>query len=185
MHLKISSVKWPPFCPWEDELTYWLLDYVVYFQMYNFHRYFTGMTDQYLTIFCKIALSWTSEDFKGDKLTMVEVMAWWCHLISHCLNQCWPHVDMWLTLGHWIIIWSNICRTTKVWTFQSWLIMKYHEYMNTHVWQVLAFAALAIEPMLFFLTFKLSSIIFMRHALIYLSVLAHFLITSDCNPLYP
>ena len=83
-----------------------------------------------------------SEDFKGDKLTMVEVMAWWCHLISHCINQCWPYVAMWLNnLGHWIIRWSNICRSVKVWTFQSWLIMKYHEYMNTHVWQVLAFAA--------------------------------------------
>ena len=37
----------------------------------------------------EIALRWTSLDLKDDKLTLVQVMAWFCQATSHYLNQCW------------------------------------------------------------------------------------------------
>ena len=41
-------------------------------------------------ISCDIPLSWMSLKLIDDKLTLVQVMAWFRQATSHYLNQCWP-----------------------------------------------------------------------------------------------
>ena len=96
MHLKISSVKWLPFClghnvltgkvtfhwKWWISLTHWSLEDLdlMQFSIVSLIGIFSSYDD---------ALKWMPQDLTNNTSILVEVMSWCRQTASHYLSQCW------------------------------------------------------------------------------------------------
>ena len=108
MHLKVSSVKWRPFCLGLNVLSVWLFcaKVTAYINSDGVHIYINSLApgrcgSNFESIFklilqisslgtcCEIALMGLLQNVANEKSILVQVMAWCRQAPSHYLRQSW------------------------------------------------------------------------------------------------
>ena len=74
MHVKISSAKWRPFCPWGDELTPWNLNKMARHFVDNIFK-FIFLTENFY-VFIHISLKFVLKGSLNNKPALVQITAW-------------------------------------------------------------------------------------------------------------